>query len=77
MGSARSHKPAREERTGPCCEPPCKLASPCVRQYACSTAAYEYRPVRMPFTLEATVVTALLHTIGVLSASVFTLYEGR
>jgi hypothetical protein len=31
----------------------------------------------MPFTPEATVATGSLHTVGVLSASAFTLYEGR
>ena len=51
MGSASSHKPITEGWTT-LAAVPCQLASPCVRQYACSTAAYEHRPVVMPFTLE-------------------------
>jgi hypothetical protein len=73
MGSARSHKPTEEERML-YADVLCKLASPRVRQYACSTAAYEYRPIIMPLTPEANVATGSLHTIGALSASAFALY---
>jgi len=76
MGSASSHKPITEGWTT-LAAVPCQLASPCVRQYACSTAAYEHRPVVMPFTPEAIVARGFLHTIGALSTLAFALCEGR
>src|SRR5215831_10541670 len=74
IGAARSHKPARAERWLSA-EVLCQLALPRVRQYACSTAANEYRPVIMPFTPEATVATGSLHTGGVVGVSVCTVLK--